>query len=57
MFDKRLGVRPVGIGEMLRQALDKLVMRTAGDQANTECGNQQLCAGLEAGIEGETHVV
>ena len=51
-IDKRPGVRPVGIGETLRRALAKLVMRAAGDQAKTACGNLQLCAGLEAGVEG-----
>ena len=56
-LDKKPGVRPVGIGETLCQALAKLVMRVAGDQANTACGNIQLCAGLEAGIEGATHAV
>ena len=50
-------MRPVGIGETLRRALDKLVMRAAGDQAKTVCGNLQLCAGLEAVIEGATHTV
>ena len=56
-LDKRPGVRPVGIGETLRRDLDKLVMRADGDQAKTVCGNLQLCAGLEAGIEGATHAV
>ena len=56
-LDKRIGVRPMGIGETLRQALAKLVMRAAGYQAKTACGNLQLCAGLEAGIEGATHDV
>ena len=56
-LDKRPGVRPVGIGETLRRALTELVMRAAGDQAKTACGNLQLCAGLEAGIEGSTHAV
>ena len=56
-LDKRPGVRPVGIGETLRRALAKIVMRAAGDQAKTACGNLQLCAGLEAGIEGATHSV
>ena len=56
-LDKRPGVRPVGIGETLRQALAKLVMRAAGDQAKTVCGKLQLCAGLKAGIEGVTHDV
>ena len=51
------GVRPVGIGETLRWALAKLVMRAAREQAKTACGNLQLCAGLESGIEGATHAV
>ena len=55
--DKRPGVRPMGIGEMVRRALDKVVMRAAGDQAKTACGNLQLCAGLKAGVEGATHSV
>ena len=47
----------MGIGETLRQALAKLVMRAAGDQAKTACGNLQLCTGLEAGIESATHAL
>ena len=47
----------MGIGETLCRSLAKLVMRAAGDQAKTACGNIQLCAGLEAGIEGDTHAV
>ena len=56
-LDKSPGVRPVGIGETLHLALAELVMRAAGDQAKTACDNLQLCAGLKAGIEGETHDV
>ena len=41
-LDKRLGVHPVGIGEVLCRELDKLVMRSSGDQAKTACGNIQL---------------
>ena len=47
----------MGIEKTLRRALAKLVMREAGEQAKTACGNLQLCAGLEAGIEGATHAV
>ena len=47
----------MGIGETLRRALAKLVMRVEREQAKTACGNLHLCAGLEAGIEGETHAV
>ena len=50
-------MRPVGIGETLLRDLAKLIMRAAGDQAKTACGNLQLCTGLEAGIEGATHAV
>ena len=56
-LNKQPGVRPVGIGETLRRALAKLFMRAAGDQVKTTCGNIQLCAGLDAGIEGATHAV
>ena len=54
---KSLGVCPVRIGETLRRALAKLVMRAAGDHAKTACGNIQMCAGLKSGIEGATHTV
>ena len=47
----------MGIGETLRLALAKLVVRASGDQAKRACGNIQLCAGLDSGIEGATHDV
>ena len=56
-LDKIPGVRPVGIGETLLRDLAKLIMRAAGDQAKSACGNLQLCTDLEAGIEGATHAV
>ena len=56
-LDKMSGVRPVGIGETLFRALAKLVIRAAGDQVKIACGNLQLCAGLEASIEGATRYV
>ena len=56
-LDKNPGLRPVGIGETLRQSLNKLVMREVGEQAKTACGNLQLCAGLKAGIEGAAHAL
>ena len=47
----------MGIGDTLRRSLAKLVMRAAGDQAKTACGNLQLCTGPKAGIEGATHAM
>ena len=54
-LDKWTRVCPVEIGEALRRALAKIVMRAAGDETKTSCVNLQLCAGLESGIEGPTH--
>ena len=56
-LNKWPGVRPVGIGETLLRDLAKLFMRAAGVQAKTVYGNLQLCADLEASIEGATHAV
>jgi hypothetical protein len=56
-LDKQPGVRPVGVGEILRRLIAKMVLRKAGDQAKVACGNLQLCASLEAGIEGAAHAV
>ena len=50
-------MHPVGIGETLRQAITKLVMREAGGQAKMACGSLQLCEGIEASTEGATHAV
>ena len=47
----------MGIGETLRRAQAKLIMRADGYQVKTACGNFQMCAGLEDGIEGEKHAV
>ena len=54
-LDKCPGVRPVGIGEIWRRLLAKCVLKVAGGEAKEACGNTQLCAGLEAGIEGAVH--
>ena len=32
-------------------------MRASEEQPKTACGNLQLCAGLEASIEGATHAM
>ena len=50
-------MRPIGIRETLRRAIAKLVMRAERDQEKTLCGSLQLCAGIEAGIEGANHTV
>ena len=56
-LDKLPGTRPVGIGEILRRLMAKIVIAHVGDQATLACGNLQLCAGLSAGIEGAIHAM
>ena len=56
-LDKCPGVRPVGVGEVWRRLFAKCVIKVAGGQAKDACGTSQLCAGLEAGIEGAVHAV
>ena len=56
-LDKCPGVRPVGVGETWRRATAKILLLVAGAQAKEACGIDQLCAGLEAGIEGGIHAM
>ena len=54
VLDKSLEVHPVGIRKTLCRAITKLVMRSAWYKSYMACRNLQLCAGLNAVIEGET---
>jgi hypothetical protein len=56
-LDKCPGVRPVGVGETWRRATAKILLLVAGAEAKEACGIGQLCAGLEAGIEGGIHAM
>ena len=56
-LDKQPGVRPLGIGEIWRRAIAKCALRACGADAKAACGSTNLCAGLEAGIEGALHSV
>ena len=52
-----VGIRPIGIGDVIRRAAAKCVLLVAGASATSECGADQLCAGLKAGVEGGFHAV
>ena len=49
------GVRPVGIGDILRRLIAKCVLRVTVDQAAGACGTDNLCSGLKLGCEGGVH--
>jgi hypothetical protein len=51
-LDKYPGIRPIGIGETWRRLAAKATLLASGKHAKELCGIDQLCAGLEAGIEG-----
>jgi hypothetical protein len=56
-LDKCPGIRPLGVGETWRRAIAKTLLLVAGSEAKEVCGIDQLCAGLEAGIEGSIHAM
>jgi hypothetical protein len=56
-LDKQPGVRPVAIGEIWQRCIAKGNLVGSGAEAKGTCGSVQLCAGLEAGIEGALHAV
>ena len=56
-LDKQPGVRPIGVASAASRLLAKCTLKVIGDDAKAACGNVNLCAGLEAGIEGALHAV
>eukprot|EP00956_Cyclotella_meneghiniana_P031787 scaffold84827_cov23-Cyclotella_meneghiniana.AAC.1 len=54
-LDKMPGTRPLHVGEVMMRMLGKELLMDAGDEAKVACGSAQLCAGLEAGVEGGLH--
>ena len=56
-LNKQPGVRSLGIGEVWRRGLAKCILVCCGEDAKAAFGSTNLCAGLEAGIEGALHAV
>ena len=54
-LDKMPGVRPIGIGDIFRRFIAKLVLVDAGPYATDVCGSDQLAAGLKSGVDGAIH--
>ena len=51
------GVRPVGVGEVLRRIVGKLVIGVIKDDITTAAGPLQTCTGIKAGIEASIHAM
>jgi hypothetical protein len=55
--DKRPGVRPLGCGKTWMRLIANCNHVQSKVGATTACGNTQLCAGLQSGIEANLHAV
>ena len=56
-IDKCPGLRPVGVGEMLRRIIGKAIMNVTRMDVQKACGPLQLCAGQPAGVESAIHAM
>lgn len=52
-LDKCPGVRPMGIGEVVRRIIGKAVLTVAGQQVQEVTGALQVCAGQRGGSEAD----
>ena len=55
--DLKPGVRPIGIGELLRRIVGKLLIGVIKDDIVEAAGPLQTCAGLKGGIEAAIHAM
>ena len=54
-IDKNPGVRPVGIGEVVRRIVGRAALRVISPDLRRVAGSDQLCVGQRAGIESAIH--
>ena len=51
-LDKMPGVRPINIKDLWSRLIAKCVIKVTKVEAQLACKTDQLCGGIEAGIEG-----
>ena len=56
-LDKNPGLRLIGVGEMLRRTVGKVIVSTLRDDIITSVGPLQVCAGQESGCETAVHAM
>ena len=56
-LDKNPGVRPIGVGEVLRRIIGKVVSRITINDIREAAGPLQTCAGHGAGAEAAIHAM
>ena len=56
-MDKNPGIRPIGVGEVLRRIVGKIISWTINDEIKEAAGPLQTCAGFGAGAEAAIHAM
>ena len=56
-LDKCPGLRPIGVGEVLRRIAGKVVMNVVKGDVQTAAGSLQVCAGQAGGCEAAIHAM
>ena len=56
-LDKDPGLRPIGIGEVLRRIIGKIVVRILKPDLQESAGELQMCVGQEGGCEAGVHAM
>ena len=56
-LDKNPGLRPVGVGEVLRRIAGKVVIKVVKEDFRKAAGGLQLCSGHEAGGKAAPHAM
>ena len=54
-LDKSPGIRPIGVGEVLRRIVGKAVLKIVAEDVRKAVGAQQLCVGQISGCEAGVH--
>ena len=56
-LDKRPGVRPIGVCEVIRRIAAKVILQVVGRDVERACGYIQKCSGSLAGLEAAVHAM
>ena len=56
-LDKCPGVRPIGVGEVVRRIISKAILSVVKFDILEAAGSFQLCAGQDAGNEAAVHAM
>eukprot|EP00117_Sycon_ciliatum_P034485 scpid45796/ scgid4762/ len=56
-LDKDPGVRPIGVGEVVRRIISKAILKVTKADTIQSVGCLQLCGGQESGIEAAIHAM